>query len=79
MSVLEIANITDVLHQARLWIKKIQSITAKFTEVGNQRGKGRSCKTGNHLINGNLRELRLQSGLAQNWLTWRKAIRETPS
>ena len=48
----------------------------KFIEVGGQKGKG---KTWTQMINDDLGKLRLQTGLTQNQLTWRKAIRETSS
>ena len=51
----------------------------RFIEVGGQGWNGRPCKTWTQLINHNLRKLKLQSGSAQNWLAWRKVIRETPS
>ena len=80
------ANIMDFLCQTRLrWFGCVERIAKenpvnnyRFIEVGGQTGKGRPCKTWTQLTHDDLRKLRLQSGLAQNQLAWRKALRETP-
>ena len=89
----DITNIMDLLHQTRLrWFGYVERTdkenpvnNCRFIEVGGQRGKGRTCKTWTQLINvdfeiaARILKLRLQQGLAQNWLPWRKTIRETLS
>lgn len=82
---LGISNVTMFLRQTRLrcfsHVKKRNNENpvnnCRFTEVGSQRGNGRLCKRSNQLIKDDLRKLRLHSGLTQNWLAWRKGIRET--
>ena len=84
---LGVANIIDVLHQARLrWFWHVEIVdkenpvnNLRFVELGCQRGKCSPFKAWTQLINDDLRKLRLQSGLAQNRLVRIKTIRETPS
>ena len=48
------------------WIKRTQSITVGLLRLAAREGQ---------LINDDLRKLKLQPRLAQNWLVWRKTIR----